>query len=372
MNRKFTNEQEQQIISRYLDGESPKKIATTLNTSDVTIRNILTRHNVARRRTRKLSLDQEYEIVRLYKKGKSSTEIAQLYPLSQKSIRSLLHVHNVEMRDGKLFDERTEKLICYKYSEERKSTNQLALEFKCSKEAIRRVLQDNNIKTRSQKLAWTHRTPKYKKNDHFFSKIDNEKSSYWLGMLAADGHVDKTGGRFYLDLKASDAYHVKQLALDLESNAEPAPTKYNSVRLTLISRQIADDLRRLGLNHDKSYTLKFPDIPENQYRHFLRGLLDGDGSIAERSNNPRYHVLEFAGTEDIIKSVRTIISGTLRVSAPKIYKRKDSPLHTVKWGSKSEILSILDWFYKDATVYLKRKHCMYLSIPREYPPKKEK
>lgn len=41
MNRKFTNEEEQQIISRYLGGESPKKIATTLDISDVTIRNIL-------------------------------------------------------------------------------------------------------------------------------------------------------------------------------------------------------------------------------------------------------------------------------------------------------------------------------------------
>ncbi|MDQ0230943.1 LAGLIDADG family homing endonuclease [Metabacillus malikii] len=187
-------------------------------------------------------------------------------------------------------------------------------------------------------------------------------------MLAADGHVDKTGGRFYLDLKESDAYHVKQLAIDLESDAEPAPTKYKSVRLTIMSRQIADDLRALGLNHDKSYTLKYPEIPEDMHRHFLRGLMDGDGSIAERSNNARYHVLEFAGTKDIIEKVRFIISDTLGVRAPKIFKRKNSPLHTVKWGSKAEILAILDWFYEDATVYLKRKHDMYLSIPREYPP----
>jgi intein-encoded DNA endonuclease-like protein len=368
MNRKFTNEQEQQIISRYLSGESPKKIANVLDTSDVTVRNILTRHNVPRRRTRKLSIEHEKEIVSIYEQGKSSIEIAQLYPLSPKAIRNLLHAHNVNMRVGKLFNEETELWICKKYLEDRKSTNQLAAELKCSKEAIRRVLQNNNVETRSRKFAWMYRKPKYKKNDHFFSKIDNEKSAYWLGMLAADGHVDKKGGRFYLDLKESDAYHVEQFAIDLESDAEPVPTTYHSVRLTLMSRKIADDLRALGLHHDKSYTLKFPDIPEEQYRHFLRGLFDGDGSIAERSNNPRYHVLEFAGTKDIIESVRTIISETLGVSAPKIYRRKCSPLHTVKWGSKAEILEILDWFYEEATVYLKRKHDMYLSIPREYPP----
>jgi intein-encoded DNA endonuclease-like protein len=101
MNRRFTNKQEQEIISRYILGESPAKIATTLQTSAVTIRNILYRHNVPRRKSRKLSLEQEYEIVRLYKQGKSPVEISKIYPLTQKAIRNLLHAHNVTIRNRK-------------------------------------------------------------------------------------------------------------------------------------------------------------------------------------------------------------------------------------------------------------------------------
>lgn len=135
-------------------------------------------------------------------------------------------------------------------------------------------------------------------------------------------------------MKASVVYHVEQFAVDLESDARPAPTTYNSVRLNLISRKITEDLRALGLHHDKSYTLKFPDIPKEQYRHFLRGLFDGDGSLAARSYSYKYHILEFAGTKDIIESVRSIISESLEISAPKIYHRKGSPLHQVKWVEK--------------------------------------
>ncbi|MDQ0231775.1 hypothetical protein [Metabacillus malikii] len=101
MNRKFTNDQEQEIISRYLLGESPDQIAITLKTSAVTIRNILYRYNVPRRKTRKLSLEQEYEIVRLYSEGKSSVELSKIYPLTQKAIRNLLHAHNVTIRNRK-------------------------------------------------------------------------------------------------------------------------------------------------------------------------------------------------------------------------------------------------------------------------------
>lgn len=84
MNRKFINEQEQKIILQYIGGESSKNIADVLNTSDVTVRNILTRHNILRKRTRKLSLDQKNKIVGLYEQGKSSAAIAQLFPLSYK------------------------------------------------------------------------------------------------------------------------------------------------------------------------------------------------------------------------------------------------------------------------------------------------
>ncbi len=45
-----------------------------------------------------------------------------------------------------------------------------------------------------------------------------------------------------------------------------------------------EDLRRLGLTERKSLTMRFPDVPEEFLRDFIRGCWDGDGSIFEGSS----------------------------------------------------------------------------------------
>ncbi|MBM7572939.1 transposase [Aquibacillus albus] len=63
-------------------------IAKELETSAVTIRNILSRHNAPKRKTRKLSLEQEKEIISLYQQGKTSVELERLYPLTQRQLET--------------------------------------------------------------------------------------------------------------------------------------------------------------------------------------------------------------------------------------------------------------------------------------------
>ena len=39
------------------------------------------------------------------------------------------------------------------------------------------------------------------------------------------------------------------------------------------------DLTNLGCCPNKTRALKFPNIPNSLYKHFIRGFLDGDGCI---------------------------------------------------------------------------------------------
>jgi intein/homing endonuclease len=40
----------------------------------------------------------------------------------------------------------------------------------------------------------------------------------------------------------------------------------------------------MGMVPNKSLVLKFPDIPKEMYRHFIRGYFDGDGSLCLHIN----------------------------------------------------------------------------------------
>ena len=54
-------------------------------------------------------------------------------------------------------------------------------------------------------------------------------------------------------------------------------------RLSFRSDQIVDDLIKLGCPPRKTFKITFPSeeiVPNNLINHFLRGYLDGDGSIS--------------------------------------------------------------------------------------------
>ncbi len=50
-------------------------------------------------------------------------------------------------------------------------------------------------------------------------------------------------------------------------------------RLQIGSREMCDDLRKLGLRERKSYHLFFPKIPRAYFFNFVRGYFDGDGNV---------------------------------------------------------------------------------------------
>ena len=59
--------------------------------------------------------------------------------------------------------------------------------------------------------------------------------------------------------------------------------------LNIHRESVANDLRRLGVHERKSFTIKFPDIPSQYVRHFIRGCWDGDGGVTTSTNNVSAH-----------------------------------------------------------------------------------
>jgi len=158
--RKFTDEQEKTICSRYQAGESTTELAKIYAVSLGTICNILKRNNV-KTRSRKdahggLTDEQETEVCTRYLAGESARELGKAYAVSPATVFNILQRNNAKTRinhevNGGLTDEQA-VAVCTHY-QAGVNTYELARVYSVNDKTISKILKLNNVKIRSKKEA---------------------------------------------------------------------------------------------------------------------------------------------------------------------------------------------------------------------------
>jgi len=205
------------------------------------------------------------------------------------------------------------------------------------------------------------RHKKYKVNDNFFSKIDDENSAYILGFLFADGYVYKKRNGISMCLKRNDKYILEKISNILESNyplvdiISQYDEKYNisyKSRLYIISKKMINDLEKYGCHQNKSDTLKFPLIDDNLRRHFMRGYFDGDGTVfITKQNIIRFGIVS---TKEFCNVFLYYLpySGKSKITKEN---RTNKNVYYISIGGTNTIKPIYHFLYDDATIFLNRK-----------------
>ena len=202
-------------------------------------------------------------------------------------------------------------------------------------------------------------------DETYFSHIDAPEKAYWLGFLFADGSLGEYQGQkvVKVDLHERDKIHLETLSADLSSTypirTHVNRTSYGEVpvaRFHVTSSQMFDDLVRHGCVPRKTLTLKPPVIEPDLERDFIRGFVDGDGSIARSKSSWSGYRLSLIGTQEMMEWLRERIpySGSLQGPARKV------------WSFTAHGDSVV-WLYDDATRYLQRKYDRYLRIQAQGP-----
>lgn len=206
----------------------------------------------------------------------------------------------------------------------------------------------------------------HKLNESFFSTIDTEEKAYWLGFILADGNVSK--GRYQytisVGLAAKDRKQLEKLRAALNATYEIKDTfsitknkRYPSVRLSVNSKQMKDDLIRIGCPPLKTNTATFyKDIEHHLLHHYIRGYFDGDGSLSVTSILWRIDII---GTKDVTENLLRVFKG-LTDTKTNLYPKGKQFYCSV--GGINYVLTIMHWIYKDATIYLERKYEKYLEL----------
>jgi hypothetical protein len=217
--------------------------------------------------------------------------------------------------------------------------------------------------SRFKKLGAQKTTRRFQNNNVFFEFT--QESCYWAGFVAADGNV--SNDRLSIELCILDKNHLGKFVSYLQGNNKICERekksfgkKNKSCSVHINSKNIISDLKNnFNIIENKSLVIEPPEnIPEEYIRHFIRGYIDGDGSIGWKKNDKRPRVMVCSGSFKLIEwisnNIKKYNSGA---GNPKI--RTKGKLNFVEFSNK-KTYDILDWLYKDSTEHLDRKYARYV------------
>lgn len=200
-------------------------------------------------------------------------------------------------------------------------------------------------------------------NEHIFDQIDSEEKAYWLGFIFADGYISSSPLRegvksiyqFEISLGIKDIEHLNKFKKFIEFKKDIITDK-SRCRFIVANKHLWTTLNELGCTPNKSLSLKFPNIPQNLVKHFIRGYFDGDGCISRHVHNTCVtpHI-ELLGTKQMLEHV-LLYSG---ISAK--YKhdiRHSEETWSLEW-TKDLGIEFINYLYNNCSIYLNRKYELY-------------
>lgn len=228
----------------------------------------------------------------------------------------------------------------------------LGKKYKCDPTTIKNLLRTYKVESRNLSQARRNYL-KSTINEDSFKEINTPESAYWLGVMYSDGFISKANkytNYFGISVKSSDKIWLESFKDFLQYNGEIKTYKTGKssykpqteyVRLLIGNNNIVNNLEYWGVTEHK--TQKINSLPNiNFLDDFIRGYIDGDGSLAKRLPN-----ITICGNKDFLLDIAKYFD--LNYS---LYE--DKTIYDLKYN-KSESEYLEKRLYKNATCFLPRK-----------------
>ena len=219
------------------------------------------------------------------------------------------------------------------------------------------------------------RKRKYTCDDHCFDQL-TEQSLYWIGMLTTDGNVRKRGnssGVIKLKLESKDKEHIEKFKKFLKTDAPIHNTtskkfyphlnelrEYKQSVLEISSEPIYNRLNNLNIVPNKTFIYSIPEEIKNHklINHFMRGCIDGDGWIYNHKDkrcNSQAIIIGFCGASSLVYDIFNKLKSKCNLEDVGYFKKINNTFR-FEISGHHDVNKIIDYLYKDATIYLERKH----------------
>jgi intein/homing endonuclease len=242
------------------------------------------------------------------------------------------------------------------------NTNKIiASKYNLHRTTIQRILLRNNIALKKQnETARKHQII----NENYFENINTEEKAYILGLLYADGYINNNG--FGITLMEIDKELLEKISniiygkivLGYRKSKNNAKPQY---RFEVVSQKMKNDLIEYGCVKTKTFKIRLPELDNDiLYQHFIRGYFDGDGCLCIPTNKPKNITFTITSNVDFCDGLANYVRNVVGVNMKSCVRYKDIGITRLTGGH--QVRKFMNWLYKDATIYMKRKFEKYNKI----------
>ena len=135
---------------------------------------------------------------------------------------------------------------------------------------------------------------------------------------------------------------------------------FDYVRFAVFSVKMTDDLLKLNISFNKTYSQIKPIVPEEYMDGFILGLLDGDGTAGIVK---KYTRISFSGTIATMEFVKSFFDKKFN----KNFGRIQTVSYTTLFGRldiscQEDVLSLYKFLYKRPPFFLRRKEKIFRNV----------
>lgn len=201
-----------------------------------------------------------------------------------------------------------------------------------------------------------------------FFRVWTPAMAYVLGYWWADGCMRiKAHGAHEIEIASKDVDHLRIIA-DLiggrYSVRQVSPIS-DTLAVTFCSKQMYEDILAHGGTPRKSRTIGFPLLPIGFLAHFVRGVIDGDGSLSWNGDRPIIHI--YSGSQQFLLDLVAAVEHETGIPAPRLIANRQN--WTVKWSTvRAKCLAA--WLYIDNPGLALNRKAVIANQFLEWQPKK--
>lgn len=182
-------------------------------------------------------------------------------------------------------------------------------------------------------------------NEDFF-KVWSHEMAWVLGLFVTDGTISKSVHSIIFAQK--DERILKLVAKYMEADYVITSTyKTKSIpTLVINSREIKKDLKLMGITNNKSLTLPFPLVPKEFLPSFIRGIIDGDGTVDKQG----YSVNITTGSEPFAKGLLELFqSWELNARIRNVITKNQTTIYRVVISGKKDLIKLSEIVYENVS-----------------------
>lgn len=209
----------------------------------------------------------------------------------------------------------------------------------------------------------------------FYFDTWSPNMAYIIGIIAADGNLFKVKNKesYRITITQYDKHLLEWIAKEIGytgkikesiipntvasvgTHVQSKKSEFYRYDLVFCSKYIYDRLEEIGISQNKSLTLGKLQIPREYFKYFLRGYIDGDGSVSYYKDKRKvkdYYSLEVSilGSYNFLKWIQAVVHTVTNLPKQKPYTKIGSKIKVIRYRGNVAV-SFCKWLYSDELTF---------------------